>query len=140
MISIENNSDLLSFLERVDSFHDAIIRHCILLARGHVDSQRCMHQDLGPFDAMVLVQTQFADLPGVEIAFDGVTRFSIGQPADLEPQGIVQGDEIRFSFAGSLEPIPDVIAAGMRYRLLDASCLGPEARCSEPPGTGQVSE
>jgi len=89
---------------------------------------------------MVLVQTQFADLPGVEIAFDGVTRFSIGQPADLEPQGIVQGDEIRFSFAGSLEPIPDVIAAGMRYRLLDASCLGPEARCSEPPGTGQVSE
>ena len=83
-----------SFLERVDLFHDAMIRECRLLGRGYVDAAFSMHLDLDPFDVIMLVQTQFSDLPGIEIRFEGVSRFCVERTTDLDPRAVVENGEL----------------------------------------------
>lgn len=120
MTDITTNEAIQKFLQQADYFHDALIRECSLTARGFVDSEYRLHGDTEPFDARVLLQTQASEVPGIEIEFDGVTRFCIEQPFDLRPSGTVEQGEVRFSFTTCAGNEPQVIATAMRYRFLDA--------------------
>jgi len=124
MIEITSIEALNEFLGQADNFHDAIMRECGIVARGFVDSERLLHGDTEPFDALVFLQTQFEDIPGIEIEFDGVTRFCLDKSFDLRPSGFVKQGEVRFSFTSTGSKEPQVIATAMRYRFLDKACLG----------------
>ena len=124
MTPITNDQELRAFLDSADHFHDALIRECALRARGFVDSESRMHNDTDPFDAVVLLQTQSDEAPGILLEFKGVSRFCVAQPTDLRPSGVVRSGVIHFSFSTTDGGEAQVVAAGARYRFLDRSCLG----------------
>jgi len=124
MTKISTNKEMNGFLSRADHFHDTIIREISIVARGYVDAEYSLHGDLDPFDARVFLQTQFSDMPGIELRFDEVTRFCVYPPYDLAPSGIVEEGRVRFSFTPLRDEELQVVASAMRYRFLDSSCLG----------------
>ena len=124
MTEITTNEALNEFLNQADSFHDAIIRECGLVARGYVDEERWLHGDTEPFNARVFLQTQFDDVPGIEIEFDGVTRFCVDRPFGLRPSGFVEEGRVNFSFTALGAKESQIAATAMRYRFLDKTCLG----------------
>jgi len=121
---IRTNEDLVEFLRQTDYFHDAIIRECWLLSSGFVDAEYRMHGDAKPFDARVLLQSQSARLPGVEVEFIRVSRFCVDQIVQLRPGGLVEDAKVCFSFVESRTEEPQVICSAMRYQLLDKGILG----------------
>jgi hypothetical protein len=124
MQEIRTTEELVAFLRQVDNFHDAIVRECSLLAHGFVDEEYNMHGDAKPFDAKVFLQTQFAELPGLEIEFSSVSHFYVEDIMGLRPGGSIENGIVRFSFVERHTKEPQVVASGMRYRLLDKACLG----------------
>ncbi len=124
MTEITTNEAMCEFHRNADNFHDALIRECALVAVGFVDAERRLHGDTEPFGARVFLQTQANDIPGIEIEFDGVTRFGVDRPFDLRPRGSIEQGEVRFSFTTNAGEEPQVIARKMRYRFLGKRCLG----------------
>ena len=124
MTEIATNEGMSEFLRSTDYFHDALIRECALVAVGFVDAERRLYGDTEPFNARVFVQTQAEDISGIEIEFEGVTRFHIDQPFDLEPSGSIEQGQVLFSFTTGVRTEPQVIAKAMRYRVMDRTCLG----------------
>lgn len=139
MTPITNDQELRAFLDQADNFHDALIRECALRARGFVDSEFRMHDDTGPFDAFVFLQTQADEAPGILLEFAGVSRFCVIQASDLRPSGMVTNGLLHFSFSRTSGGEAQVIAAGARYRFLDRGCLGENSLlCGNPyPGNPQ---
>ncbi|MGI6123705.1 MAG: hypothetical protein ACOYIG_05850 [Acetivibrionales bacterium] len=132
MTEITTHEVLIKFLRDADNFHDALIRECALVALGFVDTECRMHGDTEPFEASVFLQTQASDVPGIQIEFDGVTRFTIDRAFDLRPSGSIRAGEVRFSFTATAGEKPQVIARGMRYRFLDKTCLGQRQLLTSP--------
>ena len=124
MTEIATNEEMSEFLRSTDNFHDALIRECALVAVGFVDAEHRLFGDTEPFNARVFVQTQAEDVSGIEIEFDGVTRFHVDQPFDLQPSGSIERGEVLFSFTAGARTEPQVIAKAMRYRIMDKACLG----------------
>lgn len=124
MTWIVDNDGMAAFLAQVDGFHDAVIRECVLRARGFVDREYWLHGDGEPFDADVLLQTQSAQVAAVLLGFEGVSHFCIRNPRDLRPSGRVENGVVHFSFSSLGGGEAQIVAASMGYQIMDGSYLG----------------
>jgi hypothetical protein len=121
-VDINSQDDLEGFLNKVDSFHDSILKEVAIVARGYVDATLQMYGDIEPFDVRCIIQQQSDESPYIDIVFESVTSVLLTSSFPLEPCGLVTEDNIKFFFSGSKNA--SIVAEKMKYRILGMSLLG----------------
>jgi hypothetical protein len=127
---VTSQRSLETFLERVDYFHDALIREVSILDRGYVDQDGAWHGHAGPADARVIVHSQWPGAPYVDIIFEGIQAalWNLDARIGLHDRWGPDGVELRIGERSDrdLEPRPGFLyfrARAMRYRILGRGAL-----------------
>jgi len=127
--TVTDQASLEEFFGQVHHLHDGLVREVSLLARGYVDGDLWMHGDTAPSDVRLVIHTQSAAAPYIEIILEHVTALSMDFRCVLHPHGCVDENEITLFLRE--KPYHDrfkICASTMKYRILGTEMLGKSPR------------
>lgn len=108
-----------------EGFHDSLVREIGILARGYVTKDRCMHGDCAPRDMRMVIHSQCAACPCIEILFEDLRSLSYQGQEISHPSIECQNNELLVCLHGDQF---FVRCSRMRYRILDKGYLGKAPR------------
>ncbi len=124
-IEVTSQVAINDFLEKVHFLHDALLREVALISRGYVDSNLSMYEDAAPSDARLIFQTQFEDVPVIDVVFESIIELRIMGNSEFEPGGTYSESEVEFFLHEPNSRVTSVIVAKtMKYRILEKDRLG----------------
>jgi hypothetical protein len=128
---IENEEMLQAFISEVDGFHDALLHEAVLLNTGYVDRDGLMYGDVDLPNARMIIQSQFADVIGVELDLKRVSAFSLVFDRDIQMEAEMLKDGIALYPCGKAGANRSLIRAeAISFRMLDIESRGPQFRLS----------
>jgi len=126
---IESKEALEAFICQVDGFHDALVHEAILLNTGFVDEKGAMHGDVDLPNMRLRIQSQFADVIGVELDLKEVSVLSLVFDRDLQMEGEILQDGVVLYPCGKVAANRSQIRAKkICYRMLGIESRGPQFR------------
>lgn len=130
-IRIATKEMLDAFLYEVDGFHDALVHEAVLLNTGYVDEKGAMHGDLDLPNMRLRIQSQFADVVGVDLDLKEVSIFSLVFDRDFQMEGEILKDGVALYPCGkSAANRSQIRAKEISYQMLGIESRGPEYRLS----------
>lgn len=128
---IESKEALEAFICKVDGFHDALVHEAILLNTGFVDEKGAMHGDVDLPNMRLRIQSQFADVIGVELDLKEVSVLSLVFDRDLQMEGEILQDGVALYPCGRAAANRSQIRAKkISYRMLGLESRGPQFQLS----------
>ena len=114
----------------MDGFHDALVHEAVLLNTGFVDEKGAMHGDVDLPNMRLRIQSQFADVIGVELDLKEVSVLSLVFDRDLQMEGEILQDGVALYPCGrsGSEKRSQIRAKKISYRMLGIESRGPEFR------------
>lgn len=136
---VTTQEEMDEFMDSVCGFHDAIIREVAIASRTYIDTNGWIHNVDGTADARFVIQTQFSQIPCIEIVLEEIQalRLDSKKMPDVGLIGIVNKDGSVVSGNPSKRGNEMVLAKAMRYRILGPDRLGKELQALKTDVIGQ---
>lgn len=130
-VKIENQAMLDEFIHRADGLHDALVHEAILLHPGYVDERGWMYGDVGLPNARVIIQSQSADVIGIELNLYGVSTFNLCFDMDMRLEGeVVKDGVVLYPNGRSNACSSQIRAVEISYQILGMDARGSQFKYS----------
>jgi hypothetical protein len=130
-IRIENREVLEAFLDKVEGFHDALLHEAVLLNTGYVDEKGAMHGDLDLPSLRLRIQSQFANVVGVDLDLKEVSILSLVFDRDFQMEGEILKEGVALYPCGkNAANRSQIRAKEISYQMLGIESRGPGYRLS----------
>lgn len=135
---VDNNHDLEQFLESIYYFHDSCIKEMRYISGAYVTEELSMFPVNVCRTLSIIIQRQFADIPMIELEFEGLKYLRLSPAEDpytceiLDATMILKQDCIYWCDCGGLSETDMnsydgtvICASKFRWRAI-SSCMGQE--------------
>ncbi|MHC5082474.1 MAG: hypothetical protein ACYTET_00845 [Planctomycetota bacterium] len=128
-LKIKTQKDLDTFLKKANYLEDAIIKEVVFLNHAYVDKDFLMFGDDSETgsNVKILIQTQWKDVPVVELLCTNVEYIALDYRYDLGVYGIVGPNKTSLYFDETQSKTNSIVSQSVEYRFLGESFLGNEA-------------
>lgn len=124
-VEIKTQEDFETLLKNTHYCEDALIKEVALINDSYVDDKYQMHSyGASFFNVKILIQTQWKDVPAVELLCLGVETIALECRCELGVYGNVESGKIRLFFDESRSETNSIVAKGVKYRTFGADHLG----------------
>jgi hypothetical protein len=125
MVMITDDDTLERFVNDVDGLHDALLRKCIILHEGYVDTDGRMYGDAALFNAKLLFHSQYKKNQAFLVALKDVSEFRLYSKLDFELEAEIDRNGIHLYLCGRENKADSyILAKGVKYCPLPKEYLG----------------
>lgn len=124
-LEIGSHEQLASFFREVDYLHDSILREVSILSRGFADSLGRLYDYGGASDARVVVHSQSARTPLIDLVFIEVKELRLDPSLELDLEGTLSPGCIEIWWSGRRNRDRSLLVAqAAKYRYRSRQSLG----------------